>query len=122
MLSETLQGIKERKGRRWVLVLPIAITGGCLAWIVSLFGTLVAMPWTWDDDDVWAGDVGATVGAYTVIVLAAMVAPNFKRTTAAILSAGFLWLLYFCCTSNSDKTWSPVPFLCLGIASIALAL
>jgi len=84
MISDTLQGVRERRGRRWFLVVPLALFAafGMLLWTLPpVFLTM-------------NGAVLAFFPCYLMVVVAATVAPAHKTITAALLAIFAIMLWY----------------------------
>jgi MFS family permease len=121
MLGDALNGVRERRGRRWVLVLPVVAIGSFLAWMITVIASLVAMPWTWDEEG--PGLVVCFVAAYVFVVLAAIVAPSRKRATALVLAAIMISFLYRWYAANPDSDWNWPRQYWVGLLSgVGLAL
>ena len=76
MFSDALRGVRERRGRRWFLVLPLALLAG----IGVLFCTMPPVFLT------MSGVVFAFFPCYAMVVTAATVAPAHKTITATLFA------------------------------------
>jgi len=77
MWTETLEGIRERHGRRWFLVLPTAFFGG-------VFVLVFSVPWS-----VVIDDSGATLNFvvwYSFAIWGAISAPKYKIIVAILIA------------------------------------
>jgi hypothetical protein len=76
MWSDTLQGVRERRARRWFLILPVAL-GGAVTLPLLAMPVLLAAGLFFVISIFW----------YTLIALAAATAPGGRRTIALLLAA-----------------------------------
>ena len=93
MIADTLQGIRERRGRRWFLILPVVLVGTSMMWVVAAVASTIAQPWLWDNDsDGGPGFYILFFIVYTAVVLGAIAAPRFKAAVACVIVACIIGL------------------------------
>ena len=107
MFNDTLQGVRERHARRWVLLLPVTL-------VALVFTAFIAIPWLFIEED-GGGAIALFIIWYSTTAAAAIVAPTGKPGVAALVALfgnGYnIWGLWLPPDPDPDAL---SPWMCLA--------
>jgi len=100
MLNDTLRGVRERRGRRWLLLIPVATCGAVVMAVVT------AVPWLILDCN--GGAICAFIPWYSVVVFASVLAPKGKRIIALLVAAFAVILAHYYIRWDAASSWTEI--------------